>query len=102
MTLKKAKNNNLHILQVKKKNKEVYYLNKGTVRIEHFNLTILLFRSHWYSSFSYEQGNMLFVLHLGRLMVLHPAEAFILHTVLNEGKLEENRLEKHTTFLKVG
>lgn len=69
------------------------------MNIEHFNLTILLFRSHWYS---YEQGNLLFVLHLGRLMVLHPAEAFILPTVLNEGKLEENSLEKHTTFLKVG
>lgn len=34
--------------------------------------------------------------------MLHPAEAFILPTVLNEGRWEENRLEKRTKVFKVG
>lgn len=57
---------------------------------------------NWYSSFSYKQDKVLFVLHLGLQMVLHPKEVLILPTVLNKGKLEENRLGKHTIFVKVG
>lgn len=39
------------------------------------------------------------VLHPGRGTVLHPGDPFLLPLVLNEGKLEENRLEK-CNFLK--
>lgn len=97
MTLKKVKYN-VHILQVKKKS-FVHSLNKNMLSTEHFNLTLFCSSDHnRYSSFSYKQGNVLFVLHLGRRIVLHPAEAFILPTVMNEVKPKENRLGKCINF----
>lgn len=83
-----------------KKNKSFHYaLNKATLSMKHFNLTFFYSSDHnMYSSFSYEQGNVLFVLQLGRLIVVHSAEEYILSTVLNEGKLEENRFEKCANF----